>query len=118
MLTMFRNGGFPMWFILVFGLLTLGTAFLYALRPARDREGFVKWMCVATVASVGSGTAADLAAVARYVASHPMDGKQMAAIVIEGVGECTSPAILGFSLLSLTALMMAVGRRRLDAREA
>lgn len=118
MLTMFRNGGFPMWFILVFGLLTLGTAFVYALRPAREREGFVKWMCVATVASVGSGTAADFAAVARYVASHPMDGNRLAVIVVEGLGECTSPAILGFSLLSLTALMMAVGRRRLDARAA
>jgi uncharacterized membrane protein len=118
MLTMFRNGGFPMFFILAFGLLALGTAFAYALRPLRDREGFVRWMSLATFASIVCGTATDLATVARYVAEHPMEPARMNVIVIEGFGESMSPAILGFSMLSLVALMMAFGKRRLDARSS
>lgn len=118
MLTMFRAGGFPMFFILAFGLLALGTAFAYALRPLRDREGFVRWMSLATLASIFCGTAADLAAVAHYVAEHPMEPARMNAIVVEGIGESMSPSILGFSVLSLVALMMAFGKRRLDARSS
>ncbi|MGZ3448425.1 MAG: hypothetical protein ACXVEF_02435 [Polyangiales bacterium] len=118
MYTMFRNGGFPMFFILAFGLIALGTAFGYAIKPVRDRESFVRWMALATLASVFCGTAADLAAVASYVASHAMEPARMCAIVIEGIGESMSPSILGFSILSLVALMMAVGKRRLDAFDA
>ncbi len=116
MMTLFRNGGFPMYFILVFGLVMLVTALAYAVRPAKEREGFVKWMCVATIASVVSGTAGDFAAVAHYVETHPMGGAELGRIVVVGFGESMSPAIFGGSLLSLTALAMAVGRRRLDAR--
>jgi hypothetical protein len=117
MLTMFRNGGFSMFFILAFGLIALATAFIFALRPRADREGFLRFMSLATLYSILSGTCGDLAAVADYVVTHEMDGRKMAATVIEGVGESMSPGILGFSLLSLVALMTAVGKRRLAARE-
>jgi hypothetical protein len=106
-----------MFFILAFGLVALGTAFSYAVKPLRDREGFVRWMALATLASVLCGTATDLATVASYVASHPMEPARMYAIVIEGIGESMSPSILGFSILSLVALMMAFGKRRLDSTE-
>lgn len=112
MWTLFRNGGFPMFFIVGFGLIALITAFAYAMRPAPERELFVRWMSLATIASVVCGTAADLAAVARYVASHSLEGARMGAIVIEGIGESMSPAIFGFSILSLAAAMIAVGKRR------
>lgn len=112
MWNLFRNGGFPMWFILGFGLVTLLTAFSYAMRPAVERERLVRWMGLATLFSVLCGTAGDLAAVARYVATTPMETGKMLAIVVEGVGESMSPAIFGFSMLSLAAAMIAVGKRR------
>ena len=37
--------------------------------------------------------------------------------VIAGCAESTSPGILGFSFLGLTAMLTAVGRRRLDEKE-
>lgn len=112
MLDLFRAGGFPMFFIVGFGLVTMITAFSYAMRPAPEREKFVRWMGLATIASVICGTAADLAAVAHYVATRSIEGGRMGAIVIEGIGESMSPAIFGFSMLSLAAAMIAVGKRR------
>lgn len=112
MWTLFRSGGFPMFFIVAFGMTALITAFSYAMRPSLERERFVRWMGLATIASVICGTAADLAAVAHYVQTHALEGSRMAAIVIEGLGESMSPAIFGFSILSLAAAMIAVGKRR------
>ena len=112
---LFRAGGFPMFFVVAFGLTALITAFSYAMRPAPEREKFVRWMGLATIASVICGTAADLATVAHYVASHSLEGARMSAIVIEGIGESMSPAIFGFSILSMAAAMIAVGKRRVSA---
>lgn len=112
MWNLFRDGGFPMFFVVGFGLVALSTAFAYALRPSVDRERFVRWMALATIASVICGTAADLAAVAKYVASHSLEGARLATIVVEGIGESMSPAIFGFSILSLAAAMIAIGKRR------
>ena len=115
MIQLFRNGGFPMFFVVGFGLVALITAFSYAMRPAPERERFVKWMALATIASVICGTAADLATVAHYVATRSIEGSRLGPIVIEGFGESMSPAIFGFSILSLAAAMIAVGKRRVPS---
>ena len=115
MWNLFRAGGFPMFFVVGFGLVALITAFSYAMRPLPEREKFVRWMALATIASVCCGTAADFAAVAHYVASTPMEPARMGAIIVEGFGESMSPAIFGFSLLSLAAAMIAVGKRRVPS---
>ncbi len=117
MYDLFRAGGFPMFFIVAFGLVALVTAFSYAMRPTLEREKFVRWMGLATIASVICGTAADFAAVAHYVQTHSLEGSRMGAIVIEGIGESMSPAIFGFSILSLAAAMIAVGKRRVPPAE-
>lgn len=113
MWNLFREGGFPMFFVVGFGLLALSTAFAFALRPSEERERFVRWMALATIASVICGTAADLSAVAHYVSSRSLEGSRLAAIVVEGVGESMSPTIFGFSILSLAAAMIAIGKRRI-----
>ena len=33
----FKEGGFPMFFILAFGGLAIATAFVYAIRPRKER---------------------------------------------------------------------------------
>ena len=124
MLTFFRNGGVPMWFILLFGVMALGAAGFFAVRVDRKLLGFIKWMSVATVCTVVSGTAADLGTtcftVARIVTGEnalpEMKGVPWYAIVLEGFAESMSPVIMGMSLLALTALLTAIGRRRLDAK--
>jgi hypothetical protein len=122
MWTLIRNGGvIPMLFILVFGLLGLGASFYFAVRAERRSLAFIKSMMLAVLFATLAATAADLGATL-YAASHaweqPGDGQplQAAHMIVEGFAESTSPGILGFSFLAVTAMLTAVGRRRLDER--
>ncbi len=123
MWTLIRNGGvIPMMFILVFGLLGLVASFYFAVRAERRSLGFLKSMMQAVLFATLAATAADLGATL-YAATHawgqPGDGGgplQAAHLIVEGFAESTSPGILGFSFLAVTAMLTAVGRRRLDER--
>jgi len=110
----FRNGGFPMFFVVGFGAIALGTAFWHALRPDARHEGFIKWMSAATLMAILNGFVSDLATVAHYVSQEEMASEQRIRILLEGFDESMSPGILGFAFLALAALLTAVGRRRLD----
>lgn len=122
MWTLIRNGGvIPMMFILVFGLLALGASFYFAVRAERRSLGFIKSMGQATLYATLAATAADLGATL-YAASRAWEQQgsgqplHAAHMIVEGFAESTSPGILGFSFLALTAMLTAVGRRRLDER--
>lgn len=113
MLDLIREGGGPMLFVLIFGLLTFAAAGLFAARGDRRRLGFIVWMGVATLLSVGGGVAADLAAVGhhgleRCAALHI----EPQACLLGGFAESMSPAIIGLTLLSLAAMLTAVGMSR------
>ena len=114
--TLFRNGGWSMFAVVIFGLVALATAAFYAARPDAKHEGFVKWMSRATLWSNPR----------RHVLRfrHRLPGRvrdrrwePRSRILLEGSAESLSPGIMGFVLLSLTALLTSVGRRRLDARK-
>lgn len=118
MWTIFREGGFPMWFVVSFGVVSLVTAFAHAVRPDGRREGFVRWMMAATIFATLGGTFAAFGQVLHYVVKNDLKGQELAMTLCLGFGESMSAGILGFALVGLTALMAAVGRRRLDARAA
>jgi hypothetical protein len=115
--TLFRNGGWSMFAVVIFGLVALATAAFYAARPDAKHEGFVKWMSRATLWSILAGMCSDFATVFDVVCQID-DWNQRSKILLEGSAESLSPGIMGFVLLSLTALLTSVGRRRLDARKA
>ena len=121
MWTLIRNGGvIPMMFILVFGIVGLGASFYFALRPNRRSLGFIKSMGQATLFGTLAATAADLGATLT-AATHAWEAADGGAVqagrfIVEGFAESTSPGILGFSFLAVTAMLTAVGRRRLDER--
>ena len=113
MLTLFRNGGFPMFFILAFGFVALAAAAWYAYRPNPRSFGFIVWMGAATLFSTLMGTSADFGATFFHV-SRAID-KGMAGWhgdLMEGLAESMSPGIMGFSLLAMTALVVSVGKAR------
>jgi hypothetical protein len=136
-----RSGGLPMLFILIFGLIALGAAFYFALRAARRSLAFIKCMAAATLFSTLATTCADVGATLSaagkvYDVSDPQGSSaeqrftpetargadvattfKVMRVVVEGFAESTSPGILGFALLALTSMLVAVGRRRLDDRE-
>jgi hypothetical protein len=135
MLTLLRNGGYPwMLFILLTGLIGLGTAFHFALRARRENLGFIRDMALATVFGTLAASCGDFGATL-YAAEKAFEkteanekqparsgredetATQALHMVVEGSAESTSPGILGFSLLAVTSMLVAVGRRRLDERE-
>jgi hypothetical protein len=113
MMTLIRNGGFPMFFIMAFGLIALSAAGWYAVRPNARSLGVIVWMGAATLFASLMGTVADLGAVAFAVSAMIEKGnKDWVAIVFEGFAESMSPPIMGFALLSMVALVTAVGKAR------
>lgn len=117
MLTLFKEGGFPMWAVLAFGLTALVTAFVFAVRPSERNIRFIKGMASATILASIAGVAIDFSTVAHYVSEKEMAADQRWRTVLEGFGESMAPAVMGFTMVALVALLVAVGTRRLDARE-
>lgn len=118
MKTLIIEGGFPMWFILVLGLVALAGAAAFAARPTLARERFVKRLALATGCATLVALAADLGATFHYVGNVDADHARRVQMAMVGVGESMAPLILGFGFLALIALLCAVGRARFDAREA
>jgi len=118
MLTLFREGGFPMWFLLVFGGLSLVCGARFALRPEPMRLRLTIAMSLATLFTLLTCVAAALAMVGHqlpsYLLQHPTESLPDA--LLQGVAESLSPAILGFTVLTLVSLFVALGcyRESLD----
>jgi hypothetical protein len=113
MLNLLREGGGPMLFVVIFGALTFVAAAVFAARGDRRRLGFITWMGLATVLSVGGGLAADFAAVGHDGLEHCAARHiEPLACVLLGFAESMAPAIVGFTLLSLAAMLTAVGMSR------
>jgi hypothetical protein len=115
--TLFREGGWSMFAVVLFGLVALATAAYYAARPDAQHEGFLTWMSRATFWSVVTGMASNFATTFHY-AYGIEDANERSRTITLGCGESLSPAIMGFAFLTLVALLTAVGRRRLDGRRA
>ena len=118
MLMLLREGGWPIWFTLLFGLAALAAAARFARSADRRHLGLVIGLSLATLFSVCNGVAADLAAVGHHLNAHwnsyfAAGGYQsVATVTAQGCAESMSPAILGFTLLSLIWLVAAVGLER------
>src|SRR5579863_9732613 len=115
MIKLFTDGGWSMWFILLFGFVALATAAWFSMRPSRAHLGFIGWMGGATLFTVVGGLCSDMGTTL-FAAAKFEDANERGRIVCQGFAESMSPGIMGFALLSLVALLVAVGRRRMDAR--
>jgi hypothetical protein len=104
-----------MWFILAFGVVGLVAAAGYAAKKARSL-GFIYGLGAATLFSTLSATCADFGATFAHVSGRMEPGgmqwADVATPLIEGAGESMSPGILGFSFVSLTCLLVGVGKHR------
>jgi hypothetical protein len=116
MMTLFRNGGWSMYWVVGFGFVALGAAAYFAARPSARHEGFLQWMSRALLWSVLTGICSDVATAFYFTSSDDVaPGDARARLVLEGLAESLSPGIVGFAFLGVVALLAAVGRRRLDA---
>src|SRR5687768_15823548 len=114
MLTLFREGGFPMWFLLAFGLLLLGTSGLFAFRPTLRAFRLTLALGTTTLFTAITGVLSALGTVGHqahaYLQAHPE--LSLPQVLLQGFAESMSAGILGFTILSLAALFIAVGVSR------
>lgn len=110
----FLAGGVPMLFVLVFGAVALAAAVAYATRPEPEKLGHLVALGISVLCASFAGVAADLLAVSVKVPTFlEGDGAPgLGVLVLAGFGEAMTPAIVGFTVVSIEALIVAVGMRR------
>lgn len=111
----FQAGGFPMFLILVFGLVGLVNAARFAWAPGPGRVPYQVALGAAILFAGLGGTAVDLMTVAMRVPANPewAADPQVGLIVLMGFGESMAPTILAFGALIAQALLVALGLRRM-----
>lgn len=111
MVNLIREGGFPVFFLLAFGLAAMVFAVRFVTAPSQRLLRTTLALGAATAFTSLNGIFAALAAVGHhaptYLKEHP--GTTLAEVVLLGVGEAMSPGILGFTVLSLVGLILAFG---------
>ncbi|HTE43776.1 MAG TPA: hypothetical protein VK636_00920 [Gemmatimonadaceae bacterium] len=116
----FEAGGYVMWFVLLFGLIAVIAAARFAWRPDPTQLDRIQQLSRAVAWAIVNGVASDLAAVASHIAARDdwAHSPDFALLVLQGVGESMSPAILGGGALSVVALLTAAGHARLRTQGA
>jgi hypothetical protein len=110
MVTLIRDGGFPMFFLLAFGLAALAFSVRFAAAPSQRALRTALCLSAATGFTAITGICAALAKVGHHAPAFPKS--RLAEIVLLGIAESLSAGILGFTMLSLIALILALGVHR------
>lgn len=109
------EGGWSMWFVLAIGLVTLAMSVSFLKWPNARQADIVRSFTRATVFSIVTGLSVNIAAVGAKVPANPewANSPQIHLIIMQGIAEAIAPASLGFTLLALAWLVVAVGQRKL-----
>ncbi len=105
--------------VLAFGIAALVGAVRFAIRPDPRRIQSIIAMSLAVLGSTLLGVFADIAAVGHAIGSgkFPVEPRNdLIQLTYQGIAECMSPLILGFGVLTVVAMLVAVGYRRLVPR--
>ena len=106
------------WFVVIVGLATLATSINFALRPAERTLAVLRPLSAATafssLAAFLLGLANGLVGLSRSL-EHAADAASTSRVwrvFIAGLAESPASLVLGFALLSVVWLLVAVGLRR------
>lgn len=113
MLDFIKQGGVPSLVILLFSAIAIVAAALFARRPDEKRRPTLRALCNVLLASIGLGVVSDFYNVLRFAANR--GEASIEEVLLVGGSESLTPAILGFAVLSVVYILVAVGERRLGA---
>jgi hypothetical protein len=114
MMEFLRAGGIAIWYVLALSLPLLALCAHFAYRPAAKRLALVRGMTWALVFGIASAVSTNLMAVFTKIPDNDewAHSPDLPLIVMRGLGEAITPAVLGFTFLSLSWLLVAYGMRR------
>jgi hypothetical protein len=107
----FLEGGWMMYPVFAWGLLTLGTTARFALRGEHQLVVSGAWMLRALLAAGGFGFTIEMMRILS-ASQGPEDPMLMARIVMEGTTEAAHVPALALMFVTLACILMAVGQRR------
>jgi hypothetical protein len=107
------------WFLALVGLATLGMAISFALRPSERTLAVIRPLAAATLFSsltafflgIGNGLAY-LTRVLERAAAEGTAPAQMWRTLVGALAETPAPLVVGFAVLAVVWLLVAVGLRR------
>ncbi|EYF08139.1 Hypothetical protein CAP_5899 [Chondromyces apiculatus DSM 436] len=115
---MFIEGGWAMWPILVFGMVTIGASGRFAYRPALGQLRFIAAMAILELVTTVHATWLCIGSVMSYLGKlEGPEAEQSTRILFTGLMESTRPGGLGGMLLMVSGLLVAVGMLRLGAKK-
>ena len=114
MVELMKAGGWSMWIVLLFGLGTMVAAGVFVFRRDLRKLALVRALTLATVFAIATGLCANVAAVMTHAADRT--DFAVSVVVMQGLAESLAPGVLGFTLLSISWLLVAVGTRRAQDR--
>ena len=119
MMEFLRAGGWGSWLVLLLGAITLYTAARFAWKADARRLSIIRALTAATIFSTLTAMTSGLVKVMSVVSSKPelRASGDAPYVALEGLGEIATLPTLGFSLLTLAWLFVAVGTRRLQDRD-
>ena len=113
MIEVFRDGGWGMWAILFVGTLLIVDAARFAHQPDLKRLGFQGMLALSTISASVCTTLMDVGMVFSVLArKDKIPDDQIVRILFQGLKECLSPGMFGAVILTITALLVAVGMLR------
>lgn len=119
MLEFFREGGWAMWPILVFGMVTVGAAGRFAHKPDLKALRFIGSMAVLTLVTTFHGTLTCVGAVLAALSDEKrIPDAELTRTFFAGFMESTRPGMLGGFLLMLGCLFVAIGMLRSNTKQA
>jgi hypothetical protein len=107
----FHDGGWMMWFILLFGLLAATAAGRFALKGERQLVGFIRWMIATTLVSGLFGFLIGMTKVLHFVVAQAKPADR-SVILLLGTREAMSTLNAAFMLATIGCLLVAIGHRR------
>jgi len=113
-----RAGGYSMWVVLFVTIAALVAAIAFVARADLRKLALVRALTSAGVFAIVGGLSSNLAAVFYFAAHMDREGGPADRVVLQGLGESMGPAILGFTILALSWILVAVGTRRVQDRES
>jgi hypothetical protein len=106
-------GGPGMWSVIAIGILTLVAAGFYVAKGEARRLAVIRALSWATLFATLTSVASDLEHVMYHAPNIPdLPRSEVPYVVMQGIGESLAPAVLGFAILGLTWLLVALGARR------
>ena len=114
-----RAGGWSIWLVLLLTAILLVTAGRFVLDPRPARLAVIRALTLTQVFAVAMGVSSNFMAVMFNVTSRDelAESPDLHLLLLRGLGESVTPAVLGFTSLALAWMFVAVGTRRRHATD-